>query len=128
VAREASAGGLAFENERPRGRRVDGDGAHLAFPYHGWVELLGVYSGARWLSSGELTQKHPDPNWASSEARRIREAARFTAWVLAGRSLALDRELYRAVEALGGRSAEAYVDTYVTITRYRFDPGTVSTR
>jgi 4-amino-4-deoxy-L-arabinose transferase-like glycosyltransferase len=128
VAREASAGGLAFENERSRGRRVDGDGAHLVFPYNDWVELLGVYSGARWLSSGELTQRHPDPSWASSEALRIRNAARPTTWVLAGRSLALDRELRGAVEALGGRSGETYVDAYVTITRYRFDPETVSTR
>ncbi len=128
VAREASAGGLAFENERPRGRRVQDDGAHLVFQYKDWTELWGVYPGARWLSNGDLTQEHPDGNWAASEARRILNAARPTTWVLAGRSLGLNRELGAAIEKLGGRSAESYVDTYVTVTRYRFDSDAASIR
>lgn len=128
VAREASAGGLAFENERPRGRRVEDDGAHLVFRYKDWTELFGVYSGARWLSDGELTQRHPDANWAASEAHRVRNAAKPSTWVLAGRSLRLDRELRAAIEALGGRSAESYVDTDVTVTRYRFDSAAASIR
>jgi hypothetical protein len=128
VAREASAGGLAFENERPRGRPVDGDGTHLVFEYDDKIELLGVYSGARWLSQGELTQDRPDTNWASSEARRIRDAAKPTAWVLAARTLALDHQLRTALERLGGSAAESYQDTYVTMTRYRFEGTTASTR
>jgi hypothetical protein len=128
VAREASAGGLAFENERPRGRPVEGDGAQLVFPYQGWVELFGVYSGTRWLSHGALSQTHPDTNWTESEARRIRDAANPTAWVLTGHTLGLEHQLREAIEAIGGRPGESYADTYVTMTRYCFGGTTASTR
>jgi hypothetical protein len=128
VAREASAGGPAFENAAPRGRPVNGDGADLSFDYHGWVELFGVYSGARWLSQGHLVQGRPDDNWTHSEATRIRQAANPTAWVLASRSLGLGRQLGEAIEATGGHARESYADRYVTMTRYRFETGTASTR
>jgi hypothetical protein len=47
---------------------------------------------------------------------------------VAGHSLGLNRDLGTAIEELGGRSAESFVDAYVTATRYRFDSDAASIR
>ncbi len=123
IAREGSSGGLAFENAPPRPRPVNGDGAHLVFPYEDWVEVLGVYHGVQWRSGGRLTQTHPDTNWTWSEARRIRMAANPTIWVLTLPALGLDRQLRAAVEAVGGVPDSSFVDRGAALTRYRFAAG-----
>ncbi|HET8624042.1 MAG TPA: glycosyltransferase family 39 protein [Gemmatimonadales bacterium] len=130
LAREASSGGLAFENAPPRGRPVDGDGSHLAFEFGRWVELYGVFSGARWLSNGTLSRPEVDANWSRSEAERVRMAALRavppTAWVLTDRNLGLDAQLHAALRQAAGRTGPAYyTDGDITIARYRFDPASI---
>jgi len=127
MAREGSSGGVAFENGPPRGRAVRGDGADLAFPFAGGMELLGIKDGAP-VTIGRWRRLPPESGWVESEAERIRAAAHPTAWVIGtfwfGRRDMLDA----AVRALGGTRLEAFDVPGAVAVRYRFPAFPASTR
>ena len=121
MAREGSSGGPAFENAPSRKRPIDGDGAELAFALGSGVELLGIADGAP-VHIGRWRRSPPDSGWARSEAKRIRAAARPTAWVIGtpwfGRGTLLDD----ALRSLGAVRLDAFVEGGTVAARYQF-PG-----
>ena len=120
VARLGSSGGPAFENAPPRGRRVGIENDSLVFALDGTQEILGAAHGAQWRSGVGLVQYHPDPGWASAEARRIRAAANPGVWLLVSHSYRLELFIYPELERLGGRLEYAYGEDGVVLRRYRF--------
>jgi len=126
MAREASFGGGAFENQRSRGRRVSGDGAELVFPFHGGVELLGVGDGGA-FRVGARHKPPSDPGWAASEAQRIRMAARPTAWLVTIKLPWADIKLDEAIRSAGGVRRDSLVADYAVVARYQFANESAST-
>jgi hypothetical protein len=120
VARLGESGGPAFENLSPRNRPVGTENDSLIFPLAGTREILGAGHGAWWRSASGLFQGHPDPGWATAEARRIRAAANPSVWLLVSHSYRLELFLYPELERLGGRLEFAYGEDGVVLRRYRF--------
>ncbi len=127
MARAASFGGEAFENQPSRGRRVSGDGAELVFPFHDGVELLGVGDGGA-FRVGARHKPPSDPGWAESEAQRIRMAARPTAWLVTIKLPWADIKLDAAIRSVGGVRRDSLVAHYAVVARYRFANESASTR
>ncbi len=99
MARLASSGGPAFENAAPRGRAIRiGEGDSLAFPFRRGREIIGLYHGAQDRHATGLVQQVPDTNWTTNEARRIRNAATPTVWLLMSHTYGLERSLRGALE------------------------------
>ena len=98
MARLASSGGPAFENAPPRPRPIGVEGDSLSYPFGDAYEIIGLYHGAQGRSGAPLAQMFPDTNWTPNEARRIRNAATPSVWVLSIRTLGLERQLYNETE------------------------------
>jgi hypothetical protein len=98
MARLASSGGPAFENAPPRGRAIRFEGDSLVFPFRSGSEVIGLYHGAQNRHATGLVQQAPDTNWTSNEARRIRNAANPTVWVLMSHTYGLERFLQNALD------------------------------
>lgn len=94
MARLGSSGGPAFENAPPRSRPIGVEGDSLSYPFGRAFEIVGLYHGAQGRSGAPLAQMFPDTNWTPNEARRIRNAATPSVWVLSIRTLGLERQLY----------------------------------
>ena len=120
MARVGSAGGPAFENAPPRGRRVGTENDSLVFGLGTIRELIGAAHGAQWRSGTGLVRYDPDPGWAAAEARRMRAAANPSVWLLASHSYRLELFIYPELERLGGRLEYAYGEDGVVLRRYRF--------
>jgi hypothetical protein len=100
MARLASSGGPAFENSPPRERAIGLEGDSLVYPFRGGREIIGLYHGAQDRHATGLVQRAPDTNWTANEARRIRDAAAPTVWVIMSHTYGLERFLWGALEAL----------------------------
>ena len=96
MARLASSGGPAFENAPPRSHAIGMEGDSLSYPLGDAREIIGLYHGAQGRSGAPLAQYAPDTNWTTNEARRIRNAATPSVWLLTIRTLGLERYLYTA--------------------------------
>jgi hypothetical protein len=96
MARLASAGGPAFENAPPRKRAIGMEGDSLSYSLGNAREIIGLFHGAQGRSGAPLAQYAPDTNWTTNEARRIRNAATPSVWLLTIRTLGLERYLYAA--------------------------------
>jgi 4-amino-4-deoxy-L-arabinose transferase-like glycosyltransferase len=96
MARLGSFGGPAFENAPPRAHAIGVEGDSLTYPLGDAREIVGLYHGAQGRSAASLAQNSPDTNWTTNEARRIRNAATPSVWVLTIRTLGLERFLYDA--------------------------------
>lgn len=98
MARLASSGGPAFENAAPREQAMRSEGDSLAYPFQGRREVIGLYHGAQNRQGTGLVQHSPDTNWTTNEARRIRNAATPTVWVLMSHTYGLERFLLGALD------------------------------
>ena len=96
MARLGSSGGPAFENAPPRTHAIGIDGDSLSYPLGDAHEIIGLFHGAQGRSGAPLAQYAPDTNWTTNEARRIRNAAAPSVWLLTIRTLGLERYLYGA--------------------------------
>jgi hypothetical protein len=96
MARLGSSGGAAFENAPPRAHAIGMEGDSLSYPLGDAREILGLYHGAQGRSGAPLAQYAADTNWTTNEARRIRDAATPSVWLLTIRTLGLERYLYAA--------------------------------
>jgi len=96
MARLASSGGPAFENAPPRSHAIGMEGDSLSYALGDGREIIGLYHGAQGRSGAPLAQYAPDTNWTTNEARRIRNAATPSVWLLTIRTLGLERYLYTA--------------------------------
>ncbi len=96
MARLGSLGGAAFENAPPRTHAIGMEGDSLSYPLGDAREIIGLYHGAQGRSGAPLAQYAPDTNWTTNEARRIRNAAIPSVWLLTIRTLGLERYLYAA--------------------------------
>ena len=96
MARLGSSGGAAFENAPPRTHAIGMEGDSLSYPLGDAREIIGLYHGAQGRSGAPLAQYAPDTNWTTNEARRIRNAATPSVWLLTIRTLGLERYLYSA--------------------------------
>jgi hypothetical protein len=119
MAREGSSGGRAFENGPPRGRPVADDGVELVFPFGPGVELLGIGDGGP-FKEGDRPRPPSDPGWAESEARRIRAAARPTAWLITTSMLPAHWRLDAALRSLSAVRVDSMVTRWAVVARYRF--------
>jgi hypothetical protein len=115
-----SAGGPAFENAPPRGRRVGGENDSLIFAVGGTREILGAATGAQRLLRIGPVQFEPDAGWAAAEAHRMRAAANRGVWLLASHTFGLEQFLYPEIERMGGRLEHAYERDDVILRRYQF--------
>ena len=95
MARLASSGGPAFENARPRTHAIGMEGDSLNYALGNVHEIIGLYHGAQGRSAAPVAQMWADTNWTANEARRIRDAAAPSVWVLTIRAFGLERFLYR---------------------------------
>lgn len=98
MARLGSFGGPAFENAPPRRRAIGMEGDSLSYPLGDAREIIGLYHGAQDRSGALLAQYAPDTNWTTNEARRIRNAATPSVWLVTTGALGLERYLYAATD------------------------------
>jgi hypothetical protein len=96
MARLGSSGGPAFENAPPRTHAISMEGDSLRYPFGDAYEIIGLYHGAQGRSAAPVAETSPDTNWTTNEARRIRNAATPSVWVLTIRTMGLERYLYGA--------------------------------
>lgn len=96
MARLGSSGGPAFENAPPRTHAIGMEGDSLRYAFGDAYEIIGLYHGAQGPSAAPVAETSPDTNWTTNEARRIRNAAAPSVWVLTIRTMGLERYLYGA--------------------------------
>jgi hypothetical protein len=123
VAEVAGPNGPGFINAPSQGRRLLGEEGDLVYSSKVGKELYGTSSGVQ-VRRGHLSSLQPDPGWAETEARRIRQAARPHIWmVLADYAHGpLDERaiLMKAVSAAGGEVVFTRAAPDAVLLRVRF--------
>jgi hypothetical protein len=123
LSRIARAGGPAFGNAPSRGRPVVQEGDNLTYRTPRGLEIYGIPDGLEARVFG-LTNALPDSGWAENEARRIREVAHPTAWLVLSHFYGPEGQLLGAIESRGGRVAYKAFRNGAVLLRYEFpSPG-----
>jgi hypothetical protein len=113
IARQAIAGGAAFENALPRGYPVrPQESVDLADVYGGRREVVGLAAGVGRREVEWDYHAHADAGWAANEAWRLREAADTAAWIVSAEyhPTATMGALLTALRQYGGRIVWARVN------------------
>jgi hypothetical protein len=115
----ARAGGPAFENAPSRGRPVTREGDELTYAAPDGLELYGIPDGLEARVFG-LTNAFPDAGWAENEARRIREVAHPSAWLVLSHFYGPEGQLLDALQANGGGVTYRDSRNGAALLRYEF--------
>jgi hypothetical protein len=119
LKRIASAGGPAFENAPSRRVTVREEADKLIYVTPAGVELYGSPSGLEASVFG-LTNARPDSGWSENEARRIRQAAAPSIWLMFSHFYGPEGELLDVLKAAGGRSTYQDLRNGAAVIRYEF--------
>jgi dolichyl-phosphate-mannose-protein mannosyltransferase len=123
----ASSGGRAFANAPSRGsraprapREVDG----LEYWYHGRREIVGVGDGMEYRAGVKFVTPRPDPDWAPTEAERLRAAAHPSASIYVSHFTPEQlAPLMASVVRAGGTITWAWIESSAAGYRVRFGDG-----